>query len=168
MSDRFFASMTIGGKLKKDNIEEFLETLQNQGAYNKDESENTFRIKNIDDLEKFTNADGQIQIHDPEAAGGELFEVQSICIKLGLSYDHHNDAYYDCDATNEFVRNGKELGYVASNGIGSNLIADWQLQKAFGEKLESIDTMTPEEIKSILMDMSRLSIPSLPKFEIVD
>jgi hypothetical protein len=160
--------MLIGGKLKESDVETFLEYFRHQGAYNDDQNAISSDVKTVEDLQKFITEEGHIKIHDCEASGGELSEVQSTCIKLGMSYDHHNDSYYDCDATNEYVRDGKELGYNYSNGVGEDLVALHQLTNALGDDLELLDVASTEKVKSILKNLFRMDVNPLPKFEIVE
>jgi len=168
MSDRFYAEMTIGGDLKDSDIQEFLNAFQNQGVYNKDGSKHSGNVTIYTQLADFMNEDMRLQVHDCEAAGGELAELQAVCIRLGLSFDHHNKSYYDCDSSNEYVRDGKELGCSFSSQPGQTLVGVGDLQKEFGINLERIRSIPIDDVVTTLRRLARLDVPRVPEFKIVE
>jgi hypothetical protein len=135
-------------------------------VYNYNEDKTSSDVSGQDDLSPFMNEQGQLQVHDNEAAGGELAELQAVCIKLGLSYDHHNDAYYDCDASNEYVRNGKQLGYIFSTQTGQNLVSTDALQQEFGKGLSNLPHVDPSVVMHKIRKLAGLDIPDLEKFKV--
>jgi len=166
MADRYSASMKIGGTLKFEDLEEFMTAFRNQGVYNDAESKHSSDAQ-FHDLMRFSDGDGALSVHDHEAAEGELSELKDVCIKLGLSYNHHNDAYYDVDATNEYLRDGKKIGdFYSTQNRDSNLIEDRELQ-TFIEDLEKSELdLDKFAIIYLLKKLAGLNIPPLPNFEV--
>lgn len=166
MSDRFYSSVKVGGNLKRDDVQEFLQAIQDQAAFNSDESMNSTEATTLEDLERFKK-NGHLFFQDCEASGGYLSEIRDVCERLGLSFDHHNDSYHDWGAGNEFCRDGDIVGFIDSNNDGVNMVSVPNIQSKFGERLEKIASTEPHEIRRVLMELCKMNLKPLPEFKVV-
>lgn len=168
MSDRFYASMEIGGKLKRSDVPEFIAALNEAGA--SDCNENEITASSEEELVELL-ADGWppvLRIHDCEAGYGKMYSIPEVCKKLGLSFNHRNDAAYEYDGETEYVRDGKDIGWQYSTQSGDPTITVKELQEEFGTQLAGMEKCTPTELRNAMLRLTRLDIPALPAFEIVD
>ena len=105
---------------------------------------------------------------EPEAPYGEIYELPGVCQKLGLSYDHRNDAAYEYDGETTYVREGKDIGGQFSGQGGDPFLQVQQLQEEFGDKLEKMEECTALEIRNAMLRLTKLDIPAIPDFRVAD
>ena len=166
MSDRFFACMEIGGKLKRSDVPEFIKVLKESGVTTYDNDTSIEHMTTEEELMGLVK--GTLRVQDPEAPYGTIYALPEACKKLGLSYDHASDAAYEYDGETNYVRDGKDVGFNYSSQSGDSFIMVRELQEEFGHTFGKMVECTPQEIRQAMIRHAKLDIDPLPNFEIVD
>lgn len=95
MSDRLCGCITIGGQLKRADLDAFLAAVTGTGASH-EWGEADFAPANEQELlEGLT--DGRLVLRDDQARFGEFTELEEACRALGLSYQRHSEGKYEFD-----------------------------------------------------------------------
>ena len=122
MGEYFPGEIQIGGKLKAELLDEFLQVVRDSGALD-EEYDEPFTATSAEELDGFMNGDGHLSLADPEARYGHFEEIEEFCQAHELSYNQHNDPKYEYDSENVYWRLGMEGPLtVCSNNNGVDLV----------------------------------------------
>lgn len=106
MSDQYWASITIGGEIKEEDLLDFVHALRHEFG-NIDEGEVTdsaSAVKWIEDQIKKWN--GHLYQDDVEASYGMFDGLETWCQDHGVSYDRQSDSYGDYEGETAWWRPG--------------------------------------------------------------
>ena len=126
MSDYIPATISIGGTIKKELLEDLVDCLIiNDGTFEYDKESTKEEM-----LEQFNEMDGFGTVDFVGKPGYGMFEMtEDFCKKHNIDFDRHSDCAYDYEAENFYLRNGKELSFHSlSNEKKDMVLVDDVLQ----------------------------------------
>lgn len=96
MSDSIPAEIYIGGALKPEAVEEFLEAI-NADAPGLD-YDGSVEFDDLESLRQALDDDGQLHFMDNQARNGVFEHIEDFCTTHGLFFQRHSDAKFEYDA----------------------------------------------------------------------
>jgi len=96
MSDRYCASIRIGGRIERARVEPLLEAIH-ASSVALEWGDAFFEPADADELIE-ARKDGWLQFCNDQACNGEFPELECACRELKLSYRRHSEAYCSYDA----------------------------------------------------------------------
>ena len=129
MADCFPGEIRIGGKVPAALVEEFVKevaaTKASVGGYDG----YPFDPKQ-QRLTEVLDENGYLYLADSEARFGMFEELEAFCVKHGISFDRHSDAFAEYDAENVSYRPGmKEPDISHATQSGDTLLRAEEVQK---------------------------------------
>ena len=118
MSDRFYASLEIGGPISRDIVLALAARISAAGLLYPDEA-----------LEHHINDDGLLTVEDDQAAYGEFPELEAWLEEQGIEFDRHSSGYFDL--LPEWVSFRKGQGRIVHllDGQGDQVIGHRDVQQ---------------------------------------
>jgi len=95
MSDRFCGCITIGGRLKRAQVDHLLGAIAEVGA-SLEWGESLFEPADADEL-LLALKDGRLWLCNDQARYGEFPELEEACCDLELAYRRHSEGKYEYD-----------------------------------------------------------------------
>lgn len=149
MSDRFWASITIGGELGAADVREFVEHLQyefgevDEEKVTDDASARRWLEEKISEIERKIQDRRYLYFDDSEASYGMFEELEQWCRDHGLSYDRQSEHYGEYDPEYVWWRPGMtEPLSQATLESGEVVIRENDLKGV----LEVIRELTPQNV----------------------
>jgi len=149
MSERYFASIRIGGDLPRKQVARLCALLGLDGTSDED------LLQRVDQ--------GWLRHEDGQAAWGEFGDIEAACRKLGLSYVRDSDGYFDMPAQTAFWRpgmRGTETVTTDSNGdqlVGADVLIEVRDRLLAGKAGEALQCLCGHIVE----------VPEVPPFRIV-
>lgn len=162
MSERYAASIKIGGEIRRSRLPQLLEAIRT-ASVSHEWGEPPFELTSAEDL---VNAirDGHLFLCDDQTRYGEFPEVEAACRKLRLPYTVWSEGYCGYDASVVEWRPGmkKPVVRVGSNSNNATFVPTEEVCKVLKE-LESNHIGRARELLRRLCP----NVPVLPAFQIV-
>lgn len=139
MADCCPAEITIGGVLKFEDREAFLQELEQDGlAYDYDGEP----VDSIEEMLKQLGPDGTIKLYNNDVVGGQFDNVEQFCQEHGLAYIRHNDGHPNWPAEYSAYLPGwdEPRTYASTDQGGTTLTPDtaFHMYEAFSEVLNKL------------------------------
>jgi len=163
MNSRFCASIRIGGRIERSNVDPLLKAIR-EAALRLKWGDAPFLLQNADQLIQ-ARGDKHLWLCDEQADYGEFLELEGACRKLGLSYSRHGEASFDCDAELADWRPGMKKPLVRA-GSNINSHDSYVPTEAVRKAAALLEAGQPDSALHALRRLC-LDIPELPPFEIV-
>lgn len=161
MSERYAASIEIGGRLSLKRLPRLLKAI----AHARVASEWGDALFTPTSAEELLNAlhEGRLWLCDDEARGGEFPDLEKVCRQLGLGYTRWTDAGTGGDAEVVEWRPGmsKPLCRIGSNAGKATFVPTDEVRKA----LAHLEAQRTGQAKALLRKLCPV-IPELPPFVI--
>lgn len=97
MADRMYAKITIGGRISAHTGAKLIETLKDEGL-----------LYNENNLSKYKQEDGTYEFEDEEVSRVRFEDLESFCVKNGVSFERNSDAKYEYNAEKVWWQPGME------------------------------------------------------------
>ena len=162
MSDRFYASIKIGGPIPKEALPEFIEAVRNEGLL--DENYELVEPQKPKDLINHLFG-GVLSFHDDQAVYGMFDELETFLQEKNVPYNRFSVSYCEFEAENVYYRPGMEeplvrhcdtetgeCEYVRRDLLTPLLEIDdvselrGQIHEILGEQVEPLTKFTPEDL----------------------
>ena len=162
MSERYAASIKIGGEIRRSRLPELLEAIR-AASVSHEWGEPPFDPKSAEDLITAVR-DGHLFLCDDQTRYGEFPELEATCRKLRLPYTRWSEGYcaYDAEVVEWLPGLKRPLARTGSNSNNATFVPTKEVCKAL-KQLESNHTGRAREILRTLCP----DIPQLPRFKIV-
>ncbi len=161
MGTYFPGRITIGGKLPRSKLDEFVEMVDLSGARFDWASDGSFTKEDLlEDLK--TETPEPIHLMDGEASFGHFEDLENWLAKNGMSYLVSSDSYCEYEATINGLVNGEPFS-VDSNQSGDAVVGMEIVTSALASLKEG-------DIFAAIATLSAAAkeTPEVPPFEIVD
>jgi len=119
VSDRYHASIEIGGPVSADLIPALEALISNAGLISLD-----------DDLELYIDEDGLLVLEDKQAPYGEFPELEEWLVEHGIAFDRHASGYFDLLPEWISFRPGQGRLLHLLDGEGDEVISHRGVQQA--------------------------------------
>ncbi len=162
MSERYAASIKIGGEIRRSRLPRLLEAIR-AASVSHEWGDACFEPTSAEDLMNAIR-DSHLFLCDDQTRYGEFPELETTCRKLGLSYTRWSEGYCQCDAEVVDWRPGmtKPLARTGSNSNNATFVPTDEVCKAL-RQLESNHVRRARQLLRTLCP----DIPPLPSFKIV-
>ena len=122
MSDRFYASLEIGGPISGDLVPALAAQISNAGFLFPGES-----------LEQHINDDGLLAVEDEQAPYGEFPELEGWLQEHGIEFNRHSSGYFDLLPEWVSFRRGQGRIVHLLDGQGDQVISHQDVARALAE-----------------------------------
>ena len=164
MSERFSAEINIGGKLKRELIEDLLGCLENDSCGKEWDSYDPESIFKEKDLLATSEAKEWLNGKSSEAKWGEFEETEQFCHENNLSFIRHSSAYSDEDANlTVFLPDYNIDRIYYANAVGAIMLNKNEYDSIMAECGTDLDLFWKK-----LYNHFHLIDNKLPQFEIID
>lgn len=162
MSERYAASIKIGGEIRRSRLPELLEAIRT-ASVSHEWGDACFEPTSAEDLVSAAR-DGHLFLCDDQTRYGEFPELEATCRKLRLPYTRWAEGYCGYDAEIVEWRPGmkKPLVCLGSNSNNATFVPTDEVQKVL-RQLESNHVRRARQLLRALCP----DVPVLPAFEIV-
>jgi hypothetical protein len=162
MSERYAASIKIGGEIRRSRLPELLEAIRT-ASVSHEWGDACFEPTSTEDLVKAIR-DGHLFLCDDETLYGEFPELEAACRKLRLPYTRWSEGYCEYDAEIVEWRRGmkKPLIRVGSNSNNATFVSTEEVRKALQQLESNHIGRARRTLRALCPD-----IPKLPPFKIV-
>ena len=163
MSDRFCGCITIGGRLKRAQVDPLLQALASVGA-SLEWGESMFEPADTDEL-LLALEDRRLWLCGDQARYGEFPELEEACRELGLAYSRHSEGKYEYDPEIVEWRPGMAEPLVRHGSNNDNEAVYVPLRQV----KEALDCLEAGSLAQGIKLLRALcpEIPELPQFEII-
>lgn len=103
MADRYYAWIKIGGRLKAEDVDRFVEAVNN---------ETQDQITSAD-----LNGQSFLEAYADEANCGQFWDLETLCNELGLCFIRYSSSHYEC--VEEFFINNPFANVAALHGMAA-------------------------------------------------
>ena len=103
MADRYYAWIKIGGRLKAEDVDRFVEAVNN-------ETEDQVTSADL-------NGQSFLEAYADEANCGQFWELEALCVDLGLTFIRYSSSHYD--KAEEFFINNPFANVAALYGMAA-------------------------------------------------
>lgn len=162
MSERYAASIKIGGEIRQGDLAALLDAITKASICH-DWGEPPFEPKSAEDLATAIR-DGHLFLCDDQTRYGEFPELETTCRKLGLAYTRWCEGYceYDAEVIDWRPSMKEPVVRVGSNSSATTYVPTKEVKKA----LKHLEAGRGGRAKRLLLTLCR-RIPKLPVFRIV-
>ena len=163
MSDRFCGRITIGGRLKRADVPEFLAAVADAGGA-LEWGEAVFVPTNEQELLDGLT-DGRLVLRDDQARYGEFTELEEACRTLGLAYRRHSEGKYEYDpeVVDWHPEMTEPLVRMGSNAAAGNTFVR---AESVRQAIACLKAGGAKRALSLLRDACPF-VPDVPMFEII-
>ena len=162
MSERYAASIRIGGEIKQPDLARLLDAITKASVFCH-WGEPPFEPKSAEELAVAVR-DGHLFLCDEQTRDGEFPELETACRELGLSYTRWSEGFcsYDAEVVEWRPCMNEPAAFVGSNAGDATFVPADEVRKAL-KHLESNHIGRARELLRKLCP----DIPKLPPFTIV-
>jgi len=133
VSDRFPAEITIGGPIKRADLEELAGEIAGQGV-SLDYGEHDLNANQAQEaIEKAAREGATLKLCDDQACYGLFDELEGFCKERGIHFDRHSDAYCEWTGENVYNRDGEDLFEFTATQDGQDLVEADTIRKILAE-----------------------------------
>jgi len=153
MSDYFSGTIEIGGQLPASELPFFIQAINNETNLNlKEEIKEDISPKefldlldgteNIDDMQEIIQNGGSLRFFVSEARYGRFEDIESFCVRNGLTFIRYSEAYGEYEADIEWWQPGMEQSCIRfCDNYGHITIRAERIR----ETIESVKRFNPKE-----------------------
>jgi len=149
MSDRYFASIRIGGDLPRKQVAPMCALLGLDGT---SEEELVAHVR-----------EGHLVHEDEQAAWGEFYELEKACREMGLPYERHSEGYWNYPPQYASWQPGMDGPETVTTDSDGNLLASMD---TLCEVRDHLRNGRGTEALALL-DETITELPELPPFRLV-
>jgi hypothetical protein len=169
MAERFPTEISIGGTIKKEQIQALIDQINsedlqhNWGSY-------CDRIETEEDLLKHKNDEGILWFCTESQVWGEFPDLEAFLVEQNISFNRHHSPRYEYHGELLQFRAGMETPSIATADSDLVLMVDVSVVAGIRDKMRADKsavgiTDSLKELDALCVDFD---IPELPPFEIVD
>lgn len=161
MGEHFNGHIRIGGQLKEDDLEEFIDLLNEEGLwYDWVKSERDDEITE-EGLRKDATEKQPLHLFDDQASWGQFERLEKWLDTKGMPWIRYSDSHYEVDAE-VMVSTPEEKFSLPTNNDGDPMVPMYEVKNAIAALKEGRLHDALDMLAKCVVD-----IPDLPPFEIV-